>query len=234
MSYEKLHERFKEIGRLKHGLAMLFWDAQTQMPPGGGTARSEAIAAQEKTIHELVAAPDLGELFESAIGRDPWEVANQAEMRRQWTRATKVPASLVGALAEATSTCEQVWREARPKNDWGAVADKLENVVSLTRQQAAALADALGCDALLDEYESGLCQSTINPIFAELAQVLPPMIDAAIERQGKPLTLRGPFPEARQEALARELMTALARISHQAACHVTECHCYQSGMSYFL
>ena len=123
-----------------------------------------------------------------------------------------VPASLVGALAEATSTCEQVWREARPKNDWVAVADNLENVVSLTRQQAAGLADALGCDAydaLLDEYEPGLCQATINPIFAELAQVLPPMTDAVIEQQEKPLILRGPFPEARQQALARELMTAL-------------------------
>ena len=36
MSYEKLEERFREIGGLRHGLAMLFWDAQTKMSPGAG------------------------------------------------------------------------------------------------------------------------------------------------------------------------------------------------------
>ena len=51
MSYEKLEERFRVTGGLRHGLAMLFWDTQTKMPSGGGTARSEAIAAQEMMIH---------------------------------------------------------------------------------------------------------------------------------------------------------------------------------------
>ena len=212
MSYEKLEKRFRVTGGLRHGLAMLFWDAQTKMPPGGGTARSEAVAAQEMMIHRLLTAPDLGELLESATGRNPWELANLAEMRRQWTRAIVIPADLVGALAQATSTCEQVWLSARPRNDWAAVAGKLENVISLTRQRAAALAETLDCDAydaLLDEFEAGMSRAIIDPIFTELAQVLPPMIDAAIDRQVEPLKLQGEYSEACQEALARELMTDL-------------------------
>ncbi len=212
MSYEKLHERFQEIGNLRHVLAMTLWDALVNMPPGGGKARSEAIAALEKVIHERVAAPEMGDLFDSAIGRDGWEIANLAAMRREWTRAKAVPASLVSALAQATSVCEQVWQQARPGNDWARVAVELENIVSLTRQRAAALADALGCDpydALLDEFEAGLSRVTIDPIFSELAAVLPPIIDTAIGRQAQPLKPKGPFAEARQTALARELMTAL-------------------------
>ena len=212
MSYAKLHDRFQEIGNLRHGLAMLMWDASVNVPPGGGGARAEAIGALEKVIHERVAAPDLGELFDSASGRDAWEVANLAEMRREWTRARAIPASLVSALAEAASRCEQVWQDARPRNDWARVASELDTVVSLTRQKAAALADALGCDsydALLDEYEPGINRAIIDSIFSELAEVLPPIIDAAIGRQAQPMIPKGPFPVARQKALARELMIAL-------------------------
>ncbi len=212
MSYSELHEHFKEIGNLKHSLAMLMWDAPVNMPPGGGAARAEAIGALEKVIHERIAAPHLGELFNSASGRTPWEVANLSEMQKDWTRARAIPANLVSALAQARSTCEQVWQDARPKNDWNRVAVELETVISLTGQRAAALADALDCDpydALLDEYEPGLSRAIIDPIFAELAKVLPPIIDAAIGRQAQPTTPKGPFPIVRQKALARELMIAL-------------------------
>lgn len=212
MSYETLHQRFQEIGNLRQGLAILMWDAPVNMPPGGGADRSEALAALEKVIHERVAAPDLGELLDTAIGRDPWEVANLVEMRREWTRAAAIPASLVSALAKATSVCEQVWQGARPGNDWARVAAELETVVSLTRQRAAMLAEALDCDpydALLDEFEPGLHRKAIDPIFAELAEALPPIIDAAIGRQAQPKIPEGPFPAVRQEALSRELMSKL-------------------------
>ena len=85
-------------------------------------------------------------------------------------------------------------------------------MISLARQRAAALADSLGCDAydaLLDEYEAGLDRTFVDSIFTQLAQELPPMVDAAMERQAKPPVLTGEFPESQQRALAGELMDAL-------------------------
>ena len=213
MSYQALYNRFKRIGDVKHALEMLHWDQMVMMAPGSNAVRTEALATLEEMIHELTAAPEIGEWIESAaVDLDPWQVANVGQMRSQWIRARAVPADLVTALAKAKSACEEAWRPARDENDWDAVLGKLTIVVDLTREYAAALAGELGCnpyEALLDEYEPGLRLADIEPIFTELADVLPPLIDMAIDGQPKPLPLKGPFPIERQEALGRELMTVL-------------------------
>ncbi len=49
----------------------------------------------------------------------------------------------------------------------------------------------------------------IDPMFVELDQALPPLIDTAIDRQTASASPAGPFPSERQEALARTLISAL-------------------------
>ena len=66
-------------------------------------------------------------------------------MRHAHTRATAVPADLVEAQARANSACEKVWREARRAVGFRPGARRIwPRSCSLTRQQAAALAPALG------------------------------------------------------------------------------------------
>ena len=193
---------------------MLAWDEAAIMPAGGGAARADALATLRGMAHELTAAGETAELVESAAAEDldPWRMANVDCIRREWQRANAVPGELAVALSKACSASEQAWRVARGENDWAAVRGKLEAVVSLTREQAAAVADALGCDpydALLDGYEPGLRRADIEPLFAELARCLPPLIDAAVGAQPEALPLPGPFPVPRQAALGTALMKAL-------------------------
>ena len=150
----------------------------------------------------------------SAAAEDlhPWQAANVACIRREWQRANAVPNELAVALSKACSASEQTWRGARAENDWAAVCGKLDAVVSLTREWAAAVADALHCDpydALVDSYEPGLRRADIDPLFAELTQCLPPLIDAAVGAQSEPLPLPGPFPVQKQAALGTALMRAV-------------------------
>lgn len=213
-NYGKLHSRFKRIGDLNHALAMLSWDEAAVMPAGGGEVRAESMATLAGMVHELVADDETGDLAAAALDEDldAWQTANVGLIRRDWQKAQALPGDLVMALSKATSTCEQAWRSARAENDWAAVEDKLETVLSLTQEKAAALGDALDCtpyDALLDEYQSGLAKSQVDPLFAQLRDVLPALIDQAIDRQADPLPINASFSPDQQAALGRTLMANL-------------------------
>ena len=207
----RLHDRFRRIGHLNHAVAMLTWDESVIMPVGGGETRAETLATLKGMIHEMTAAAEIGELVEAAAANaaDPWQAANVERIRRAWRRANAVPGDLEMALSKACSACEQAWRPARGKNDWAAVRAKLERVFALTRERAAAWADGLGgepYDALLDGYEPGLARADIDPIFAQLAQALPPLIERALDTQRAAAPVSGPFPADRQASFGRALM----------------------------
>src|SRR6185437_5901794 len=216
--YRSLEARFARLGTLQEATAMLQWDSAAVMPPGGGEARAEQLAALKLVCHEMLTDEALADLFAGAAEErdlDEWQRANLVEMRRLWVHATAVPGELVEAFSKACSACEMVWREARPKGDFAAVLPALGRVLALVREVAAAKAarlDKSPYEALLDEYEPGGSTAEIDRLFAELAQFLPAMIAAAIDRQHAlppPQSLPGPFPLPQQRALGRRLMERL-------------------------
>jgi carboxypeptidase Taq len=217
-AYRTLHERFARLGALREAVGILHWDAATTMPAGGAAARGEQLATLKVVLHEGLTDPALSDLLDEADGQndlDAWQRANIAEMRRKVAHASAVPADLVAAISKVCSDCEMRWRKARPANDFAAILPHLEKVLSLTREVAAAKAAALGkspYDALLDSYEPGGSTTTIDRLFAELAAVLPDMIDQALSRQASgpaPVPPAGPFPIPAQRALGIALMTRL-------------------------
>ena len=216
--YQALEARFARLGTLQEAMAMLQWDSAAIMPPGGGEARAEQLAALKLVCHEMLTNDALAELLARAAEErdlDDWQRANVVEMRRLWMHATAVPGNLVEAFSKACSACEMVWREARPKGDFAAVLPALGRVLELVREVAAAKAARLGksaYEALLDEYEPDGSTAEIDRLFAELAQFLPGLVDAVIARQRAlppPRPLPGPFPLDRQRALGRRLMELL-------------------------
>lgn len=216
--YQQLEQRFRRVALVGDAVGMLHWDMSTVMPEGGAAARGEQMATLRVISHEILAAPETGELIEQASAGDslgPWQAANLREMRRQWVHATAVSADLVERLSRTASALEMLWREARPKSDFAMVRPKLEEVLGLVREVAAAKAAKLGCplyDALLDEYEPGGSSQAIDRIFDDLAAFLPGFIDQVIEAQAKrpaPLVPKGPFPADQQRALGERLMRVL-------------------------
>ncbi|MFC4350484.1 carboxypeptidase M32 [Fodinicurvata halophila] len=218
-AYQQLQQRFKRHGCLEDALAVLHWDTATNMPSGGAEVRSEQSAELEVMQHELLTAPETGDLLAQAAEDgeqlDAWQVSNLREMQRLWRHATAVPADLVDALSRASQRCEMIWREARPASNYAQVQPALQEVLDLTRDKARAKADALGCslyDSLLDQYEPGGSSAQIDGIFDDLAGFLPDVLPQVLERQARepaPHQPQGPFPVDRQEALGRRLMKTL-------------------------
>ncbi len=217
-AYHDLESRFKRLLALRDAEAMLHWDLATMMPRGGTQSRSEQLAVLKSLRHGLLTASEMGDLLDAAEATDSltaWQAANLREMRRNWNHATALSAEQVEALSRAVSACEAAWRSARADSDFGHVLPKLESVLALVRETAAAKGEALGLsayDALLDEYEPDVRAAEIDRVFDELEPFLKGFLQQVLNRQAAEpdvLPLKGPFPIEKQRKLAVGLMEML-------------------------
>ena len=210
-AYDRLKARFARIGAINEAAGMLHWDASAMMPPGGGEARGEQLAALAGIAHELLVAPEVAADLAAATADGEWDQANLRLMRRTHARATALPVALVEAVSRANSTCEKVWREAKAAADFNMIRRPLEEVVRLQRETAQALGAALGMDpydALMDGYQPGVAAADVEPVFAAyeawLREALP-RAEAIQEAKPTPLPLMGHFPVEEQRTLCREM-----------------------------
>lgn len=215
-AYDRLEAMFERLSHLGGAAAVLHWDSAVIMPPGGVDARSGQLATLAVVCHETLTAPEIPDLLATAEDDDldDWQRANLRQMRRRWRHASALPTALVEARSRADNACEQAWRSARGENDFARLQAPLSEVVSLTREAAAAKAEKLGLapyDALLDQYEAGLTSDIVDRCFTVLGDVLPGMISAAIEhQQRKPATaLPGRVAADLQARLAAQLVAAV-------------------------
>lgn len=215
-AYQDLETLFERLATLGEALSVLHWDGAVIMPKGGAQARGEQVSALSVLLHEFLTDPKTEALLdaaEQAPPDDPWEAANLREMRRRWQRSACLPPDLVAAFSKACSECEHVWRDAKKENDFARVKPFLDQVLSLTRERAAILGEALSLspyDALLDAFEPGARADRIEEIFQAYEDFLPDFLAAVLEKQaqsGDKPRLTGEFDSAKQRVLARELAT---------------------------
>src|SRR4249919_155449 len=184
--YAALERRFRELGDLAHAQAMLGWDEAVMMPSGGGERRGDVLATLAGVVHRQLTSPDVADLIAAAAeetGLDTWQRANLREIRRRHLHATALPETLVVARSRQGTRCEQIWRSARAANDWRAIEAPLAELVRLTREMAVDLGAATHLapyDALIDQYQPGMDQAQIDPIFAELRGFLPGFVDQVL------------------------------------------------------
>lgn len=215
-SYNQLHTHFARLNDLYHVGAVAQWDEAAMMPIGGGETRGQALATLDGITHGMLTDSRIGAWAAAAQGESlsTWQQANLREMQRSYHNATCVPADLVERSTLATSRCEQAWRQYRPENNWQAMVPLLENVVALAREEARARSAVTGMalyDTLLDSYEPGMTCAQLDPLFNELKEFLPGLLDEVIERQAQhpPLLPEGPFAIEEQRQVGLEMMRTL-------------------------
>jgi len=213
-AYERLEQKFARIAVLHEASAMLNWDAAAMMPDGGAEARGEQLATLAGLAHDILCAEEIGEDLDAAAPQTDWQEANVALMRDAYIRATALPRDLVEASVRAARACETIWRAARARGDFAAVAPALAEIISLTRESAQILGQALGLspyDALMSQYQRGITAADANAIFARYETFLRgalPRAEALQAARPQEALPPGPYPEAVQEALARQLAAA--------------------------
>ncbi|MDR3531191.1 MAG: carboxypeptidase M32 [Rhodopila sp.] len=214
-AYGRLAARFRRIATIGECASMLGWDAAAVMPPGGGAARGDQLAALAVLHHEHLLAPEAAADLAAAEPSDEWEAANLRLMRHAYARAKALPADVVEAQAKANSNCEQVWRIARKQADYKQVQPHFSEVLNLTREAAAALSAELGLspyDALMDGYQRGIGTDDVAALFAAYEDFLAtalPQVEEYQARQPAPMRPAGPFPIPVQQNLCRDIAQRL-------------------------
>ena len=212
---QSLRERLQTIHDLNCATGLLHWDQQTYMPKGGIAARAEAVATLSTTAHRLGTDDEMRRFVEATSeGFDPEtdDGALARIARRNFDRATRLPAELVADMARTTSLAEPAWVEARKTSDWSLFAPHLSRIIELQRQ----VADRFGYethpyDALLQDYEYGATKRQLETMFDELKAGIVPLVRRIIESgdsaQERAHPLHQHFDESKQEAFGRQVIT---------------------------
>ncbi|APZ94696.1 carboxypeptidase M32 [Fuerstiella marisgermanici] len=219
--------------------AVLGWDRETYMPPGGNEHRANQLSLLAGVAHEWSTSPKIGELLDQLAdsefndGAESDSVANIREIRRTYERSRKLPQRLVEELSRVTALAQQHWAEARQKNDFAAFAPWLSQIVKLKQEEAAAVGFAENgepYDALLDEYEPGAESADVASVFDALRTELVPLLDAikGAGRQPDTSLLNRHYPVDAQAVLGREAATAIGFDFNKGRLDVTT-HPFCSG-----
>ena len=197
-----LINRLTEIHHLKDACAVLSWDQETYMPSGGGQARAEQIATLQTLAHNSFISSETEKLLCNWVdiptgqllgnAQADLEESSQALLREVWrdfNRAKKLPPAFVNKLERECSLAQQVWVEARKKNDFASFLPNLRTVVALKLEET----EYLGYldspyDALLDEYEPGSTVAKLKPLFSTLRPRLVSLLNQVLNSSIKPNT----------------------------------------------
>ena len=195
-----------EVSDLNHVAALLGWDQQTYMPPGGSTDRGNQLATISRLAHLKFTSDELGRLLEDlqpAVGQidpDSDEARLVKVTQREYDKLTKVPPEMVVEYAQLSITANQVWESARAENDFPKFQPYLEKVVDWRQRYANLFApfDHI-YDPLLDDFEPGMKTSEVQEIFDTLRPQQVSLIQAISERpQVDDSFLHMPYDEQKQ------------------------------------
>ena len=216
---EQLQEHLAEIKALSEAAAVLEWDQQTYMPPGGAAARAAQITALAGVVHEKATGDKTARLLDAAerqaagLDSDSDDAAYLRAARRDFDLATKVPTSLVAETARVTTLAHEQWAQARAESDWSRFAPWLAQILDLTRQTA----DYLGhggerYDALLDQYEPGMTTAEVRAMFEAIKPDLVALVQAVAAKGPKAVddsVLHRDFDEDTQRRFGEKVVTTL-------------------------
>jgi carboxypeptidase Taq len=217
-AYDELIGRAREQALLASCAALLGWDEQVYMPPGGAEHRGRQMALLAGLHHQKATDPRIGELLGelegSALVADPVcpAAVNVRELRRSYRRLTRLPRALVEELARTTTLAQQEWVGARRDDDFARLRPWLEAIFALKRREAECLGpEPSAYDALLDEYEPGARSDQIAPLFEAMRRELVPLVEAIAASGRRPdlAILRREFPIERQRVFGEMVASAI-------------------------
>ncbi len=215
---EKL-TRFKailaEIDDLFHAQAVLGWDQQTQMPPGGAEDRGNQLATLARLEHERWTSPEMGELLAdleaqaAQLPPDDQTAALLRVTRRQYDKRVRVPSRWVDEFAQQTTLGQEAWIKARKANDFPLFQPHLEKIIALRREYSTFFAPYDHVyDPQLDDFEPGMKTAEVQAIFAQVRPVQVELVKAIAARpQVDSSFLHQEFPEQDQWDFGVEVIT---------------------------
>jgi len=214
-AYAELTGWIKRVHALGTVGELLGWDEQVYLPPGAAEQRAGQQSAVAEAQHAAASDPRIGdwlatlEAGAAGLSADQRTVVRQA--RKDYDRATKLPAEFVREKAAQGSRGYHAWAKARAASDFAGYAPVLEKNLKLAKREAGYLGWAgREYDYMIDQNDPGMTAAVIGRLFGELKAGLVPLVREIAASPVKPRAdaLRG-FSTAGQQLFLREVTERL-------------------------
>ena len=212
---EKLKTILAELSDLGAASALMSWDQQVNMPPGGAEARGDQLSTLQKLIHQKGITPEVGQLIEDLslavedLDPDSDEARLVKVAKRNYEQAIKVPPEFTAEFAKVTTAAFSAWAEARETDDFSKFQPYLEKIIDLAHRFVEYFAPYNHVyDPLLDQFEPGMKTADVKSIFDALRPPQVELIQAIVDRpQLDDLFLHQNFNEDKQWDFGVEVIT---------------------------
>ena len=189
--FDDLRERLAEISDLSKTGALLGWDQQVMMPPGGAALRAEQLATVGRIAHQKFTSPEVGKLIDGLRDwgeqheYDSFEASLIRVAAGDWAKASQVPSELRAEMSRSAALANPVWVDARKRNDFSAFLPVLRKNLDLRKRY-------IDCfdvgdepyDIVLDDYERGMKTKEVRGLFDYLKEHQAPLVKEVAARGG--------------------------------------------------
>ena len=220
-NYQKLSTIQVNNALLNTATSVLGWDQEVMMPKGAIGWRARQLGLLAGIAHERSTTKEIGDLIQACeedqtLTRAPRSVegTNIRMWRREYDKATKLPASLVKEIVETRSLAQSAWTQAKNTDDFSHFLPFLEKNLDLAKREAECYGPPEGgelWDALADNYEPGANAKEISEVFGPLRDRLAALIGEVQEKGTAPddSFLEVAVPKSRQDKLGRLVLHAM-------------------------
>ena len=189
MKYESLDQALGALKKLQqtqaaynHAIGVLYHDATTVAPSDTWEGRGKTMEIMSQITYDLTANPENEELLSYLEARKeeltPQQNREVEVLRKGYDQLHRIPAEEYVAYSVLLNDAQAIWEKAKNEDDFDAFAPYLEKIVSYNRKFAGYYQpDMKPYDALLNEYEEGLNTETLDAFFAQLRQVIVPLLE---------------------------------------------------------
>jgi Zn-dependent M32 family carboxypeptidase len=152
--FQELTRRMSEINNLIRASAVLNLDQSTQMPPSGSPARARQLATLRQVAQEKLSHPEIGKLldqlepYEENLPYDSNEAGLLRLARREYERAIKIPAKLIGVSVRGIESIIRMVCIIHGTDYWrtGCTLDKLDiDKLSVSELNWFVMVGEIGC-----------------------------------------------------------------------------------------
>jgi carboxypeptidase Taq len=212
---QQLIDLSAELEDLGHIGALMGWDQQVNMPPGGAEERGIQLAALGRIMHEKFTSDEVGQLIadlEKEVGdlkAETDEARSVKVAKRAYEKQTKIPLPMLMERIKVTTMAHEAWVEAKGKSDFSLFQPYLEKIVDLTKQYADLFTPYDHVyDPLLDDYEPGMKTAEVKAIFNKLRPQQVELLQAIAEKEPPDNSfLKQHYKEEYQEIIGRFVIT---------------------------
>ncbi len=215
---EKLREMLGEVADISHAIALLGWDQQTYMPPGGAKDRAMQLATLSSLAHSKFVSDEMGNALDEAsqeidgADADSDEARLIKKTRHDYDKQSRVPTVWVAEFSRTAALAHPEWEKARAEADFSIFQPHLEKLIALRREYVDFFAPYDHVyDPLLDEFEPGMKTTEVKAVFDALR---PRQVELlrAITEDGAPVddsVVRQNYDIQKQWDFGVEVITAL-------------------------